>query len=61
MDYSVADVVAAAMSSWAIERGATHYAHVFYPLTGLTAEKHDSFLQSGRQGRNWSEIFPESS
>lgn len=44
LDPSVADVVAAAMKDWAIERGATHYAHVFYPLTGSTAEKHDSFL-----------------
>ena len=44
LDPSVADVVAAAMKEWAIEKGATHYAHVFYPLTGLTAEKHDSFL-----------------
>jgi glutamine synthetase len=50
MDYSVADVVAAAMSSWAIERGATHYAHVFYPLTGLTAEKHDSFYSPDGKG-----------
>jgi len=44
LDPAVADVVAAAMKDWAIERGATHYAHVFYPLTGLSAEKHDSFL-----------------
>ncbi len=44
LDPTVADVVAAAMKDWAIDRGATHYAHVFYPLTGLTAEKHDSFL-----------------
>jgi len=44
LDPSTADVVAAAMKDWAIEKGATHYAHVFYPLTGLTAEKHDSFL-----------------
>jgi len=50
MDYSVADVVAAAMSSWAVERGATHYAHVFYPLTGLTAEKHDSFFSPDGKG-----------
>lgn len=50
MDYSVADVVAAAMSGWAIERGATHYAHVFYPLTGLTAEKHDSFYSPDGKG-----------
>ncbi len=44
LDTSTADVVAAAMKDWAIEKGATHYAHVFYPLTGATAEKHDSFL-----------------
>ena len=44
LDASVADVVASAMRDWAIEKGATHYAHVFYPLTGITAEKHDSFL-----------------
>lgn len=44
LDASIADTVAAAMKDWAIEKGATHYAHVFYPLTGITAEKHDSFL-----------------
>ncbi len=44
LDPAVADAVAAAMKDWALEKGATHYAHVFYPLTGLTAEKHDSFL-----------------
>ncbi len=44
LDAAVADVVASAMKDWAIEKGATHYAHVFYPLTGLSAEKHDSFL-----------------
>jgi glutamine synthetase len=44
LDPSVADAVALAMKDWAIEKGATHYAHVFYPLTGITAEKHDSFL-----------------
>ena len=44
IDSSIADAVALAMKDWAIEKGATHYAHVFYPLTGLTAEKHDSFL-----------------
>lgn len=44
LDPAVADVVANAMKDWAMERGATHYTHVFYPLTGLTAEKHDSFL-----------------
>ena len=50
LDVSVADVVAHAMRDWAIEKGATHYAHVFYPLTGLTAEKHDSFLDPDGKG-----------
>ncbi|MCK6629856.1 MAG: glutamine synthetase III [Anaerolineae bacterium] len=50
LDVSVADVVAAAMKDWAIAKGATHYAHVFYPLTGLTAEKHDSFLEPDGHG-----------
>ncbi|WP_370288191.1 glutamine synthetase III [Nocardioides sp.] len=45
LDPIVADAVASAMKDWALEKGATHYAHVFYPLTGLTAEKHDSFLE----------------
>src|SRR6201996_8694643 len=45
LDPAVADSVAAAMKDWALEKGATHYAHVFYPMTGLTAEKHDSFLE----------------
>lgn len=44
LDETVADFVAAAMKDWAVEKGATHYTHVFYPLTGGTAEKHDSFL-----------------
>ncbi len=44
LDATVADVVASAMKDWAIEKGATHYSHVFYPLTGVSAEKHDSFL-----------------
>jgi len=50
LDPSVADVVASAMKDWAIAKGATHYAHVFYPLTGFTAEKHDSFLSPDGQG-----------
>ena len=45
LDPLVADAVASAMKDWAMEKGATHYAHVFYPLTGLTAEKHDSFFE----------------
>src|SRR5688572_4900565 len=44
LDPKVADVVASAMKDWAMAKGATHYAHVFQPLTGFTAEKHDSFL-----------------
>lgn len=44
LDPAIANVVANAMKDWAIEKGATHYAHVFFPLTGATAEKHDSFL-----------------
>ncbi|MEM9415935.1 MAG: glutamine synthetase III [Planctomycetota bacterium] len=50
LDTEVADVVAAAMAQWAIEKGATHYAHVFFPLTGYTAEKHDSFLAPDDEG-----------
>ncbi len=51
LDASIADTVAAAMKDWAVSRGATHYAHVFYPLTGWTAEKHDSFLAPSDDGR----------
>lgn len=50
MDVKVADAVAVAMRDWAIAKGATHYAHVFYPLTGMTAEKHDSFLEPDGHG-----------
>ena len=50
LEGEVAEVVANAMKDWAIEKGATHYAHVFQPLTGLTAEKHDSFLSPDGNG-----------
>lgn len=50
MDPSIADTVAAVMKDWAIEKGATHFAHIFYPLTGQTAEKHDSFLMPDGYG-----------
>ena len=50
LDPSIADAVASAMKDWAIQKGATHYAHVFYPLTGFTAEKHDSFLSPDSDG-----------
>ena len=45
IDKSIADVVAAAMKDWALEKGATHYTHWFQPLTGVTAEKHDAFIK----------------
>ena len=45
LDPSLADAVAKAMREWAMEKGATHYTHWFQPLTGLTAEKHDSFFE----------------
>jgi len=48
---SVADAVANAMKDWALEKGATHYTHIFQPMTGLTAEKHDSFLLPTGDGR----------
>ncbi len=44
IDKNIADVVASAMKDWAVELGATHYTHWFQPLTGITAEKHDSFI-----------------
>jgi glutamine synthetase len=51
LDISLADAVAEAMKEWALERGATHFTHVFQPLTGLTAEKHDSFFEPNREGQ----------
>jgi glutamine synthetase len=51
LDISLADAVAEAMKEWALARGATHYTHVFQPLTGLTAEKHDSFFEPNREGK----------
>ena len=50
LDPSLADAVAEAMKEWALENGATHYTHMFQPLTGSTAEKHDSFFEPGREG-----------
>ena len=50
LDRSVADVVANAMKDWAIEHGATHYTHWFQPMTGVTAEKHDSFISPTKTG-----------
>ena len=50
LDASVANAVAAAMKDWAISKGATHYTHWFQPLTGITAEKHDSFISPAPDG-----------
>ncbi len=51
LDLSVANAVAAAMCDWAVENGATHFTHWFQPLTGITAEKHDSFISPSANGR----------
>jgi glutamine synthetase len=51
LDPSLADAVAEAMMEWALENGATHYTHMFQPLTGSTAEKHDSFFEPAGEGK----------
>ena len=51
LDISVANVVANAMKDWAVERGVTHYTHWFQPMTGITAEKHDSFISPTSEGK----------
>jgi len=51
LDPAIADTVAAAMKDWAIEHGATHFTHLFQPMTGLTAEKHDSFVVPTGDGK----------
>jgi len=55
LDKDIADVVANAMKDWAIEKGATHYTHWFQPMTGVTAEKHDAFLNPAGKGA----VIPE--
>jgi glutamine synthetase len=50
LDPAIADVIANAMKDWAIEKGATHFSHWFQPMTGLTAEKHDSFISPTTEG-----------
>jgi glutamine synthetase len=50
LDPNVADAVASAMRDWAIEKGATHFTHLFQPMTGITAEKHDSFIAPNGDG-----------
>ncbi|HEY2431593.1 MAG TPA: glutamine synthetase III [Vicinamibacterales bacterium] len=51
LDPSIADIVASALKDWAVEHGATHYTHWFQPMTGITAEKHDAFLNPTADGR----------
>lgn len=51
LDPSIADTIALAMKKWALEKGATHYTHWFHPLTGYTAEKHDSFFNPISEGK----------
>ena len=50
LDLSIANVIATVMKEWAIEKGATHYTHWFQPMTGITAEKHDSFITPADDG-----------
>lgn len=56
LDSVLADVIANAMKDWAIEKGATHFCHWFQPMTGLTAEKHDSFISPTSDGRTMMEF-----
>ena len=51
LDPDVADVIATAMKDWAVEQGVTHYTHWFHPMTGLSAEKHDSFISPTDDGK----------
>ena len=51
LNLSIANEVAEAMKEWAIEKGATHFTHWFQPLTGVTAEKHDSFITPAEDGK----------
>ncbi len=51
LNLSIANAVASAMKDWAVELGATHYTHWFQPMTGITAEKHDSFISPDKNGR----------
>ena len=57
IDPTIADSVAMAMKEWAVERGATHFTHWFQPLTGSTAEKHDSFITPNKRRGSDSEIY----
>ena len=50
LDHSISDEVADAMKTWALEKGATHFTHLFQPLTGVSAEKHEAFLMPDNEG-----------
>lgn len=52
LELDVANAVAVAMKEWAVEQGATHYTHWFQPMTGFTAEKHDSFITPSGDGKS---------
>lgn len=56
LDPAIADAVATAMKDWAMEKGATHFTHLFQPMTGITAEKHDSFLSTAGDGATLTEF-----
>jgi glutamine synthetase len=56
LDPQIADAVATAMKDWAMEKGATHFTHIFQPMTGQTAEKHDSFLSPSSDGKALTEF-----
>ena len=56
LDLSTADAVASALKDWAIEQGASHFTHWFQPMTGITAEKHDSFYAPSGDGRSLAEF-----
>ena len=51
LDITIANIVAGAMKDWAVEKGVTHYTHWFQPMTGITAEKHDSFISPDTDGK----------
>ena len=51
LDLTTANEIAEAMKQWALDKGATHYTHWFQPMTGITAEKHDSFISPAEGGR----------
>lgn len=57
LDKESADAIAHAMKTWALENGATHFSHWFQPMTGASAEKHDSFLQPGDDDEPMTRFF----